>query len=137
MSVNKRIKLDDNNKLVIENDNAVIASEGTTSTIEGVYEISYEDVEKLLVLINDKTILKNIKIYGFLGNAYISGTRIISGDEAINESLSVVSKEYDELNKEHIELENKYRIINDKYDNLLRKVKSHNATSLFNKIKID
>lgn len=129
----KRIKLDNNNKIVIENDNAEITSEGTTSKISGVYEISDDDVAKLLILINNNTILKKIISHSILGsimgNMYVSH-QFLTSDEALDKSLSIVSKEYNELNKNYNELK-------DRYDNLLEKVKTHNKNKLFNKIKID
>jgi hypothetical protein len=140
MSDNKKVRLDENNKLVIENDNAVITSEGTTSKIKGVYEISDEDVEKLLILLNNNTIQKKIISYSMLGCIYKPGsqsTKIFTSDEAVDEALSVVSKEYNELDKEYKELKDIYTTMKEKYDNLLANVKKHNKKRLFNKIKID
>lgn len=134
----KRVRLDNNNKIVIENDNAEITSEGTTSTIKGVYEIYYEDVEKLLVLINDKTILKTVFLYGIMGNVVnIPGTQILTGDEALNETLSILAKKHNELYEEYNELKNIYMTMQENFDNLIEKVKKHNKNRLFNKIKID
>jgi hypothetical protein len=85
MSDNKKIvSLDDNNKLVIKDDNAVTTIKGTTSKIEGVYEISDEDVKKLLVLINDKTILEKGISYDFIEKKCTSGTQILTSDEALS-----------------------------------------------------
>ena len=152
MSDNKKIvRFDENNKIVIENDNAVITSEGTTSKIEGVYEIYENDVEKLLVLINNNTTVKTITAYNMLGKTYMPQIQILTSDEATNKALSVVSKEYDdlmekykelreeynELYKEKKELKNRHTTMKEKYDVLLDKVKKHNKNSLFNKIKID
>lgn len=138
MSDNKKtVRLDENNKLVIENDNAEITSEGTTSKISGVYEISDYDVEKLLVLINDKTILKKGISYSFIEKMYISGTHIFSSNEALDKTLSIVSKAYNELNKDYKELLDRYMTMKGNFDNLLEKVKKHNKNRLFNKIKID
>lgn len=137
----KRIRLDENNKFVIENDNAEITSEGTTSKISGVYEIASEDLEKLLVLINNDTIVKKkVYSYSMLGCIYTSGshsTYIITSDKAVDEALSVVSKEYNKLDKEYKELKDKHTVMKEKYDNLIANVKRHNKTSLFKKIKID
>lgn len=150
MSDNKRIKLDDNNKLVIENDNAKITYEGTTSKIKGTYEISDEDVEKLLVLLNDKTIVKTITAYSMLRKMYMPHIQILTSDEATNKALSVVSKEYDELMekykelrgeydelyKEKKELMNRHMTMRSNFDNLLEKIKRYNKNRLF-KLKID
>ena len=129
----KRVRFDEDNNLVVETDNAKITKEGTTSFISGTYEISDEDVEKLLVLINDKTIVKPHWSYSLFGNALKVGTRILTSDEAV----SRISRKYNELEKEHNELEDRYMTIRSNFDNLLEKVKKHNKYRLFNKIKID
>lgn len=145
--IKKRVRLDENNKLVVEDNNAVTTIEGTTSKIEGVYEMDGEDVEKLLVLINDNTIEKTVYSYSFIRPVFKPNTQIITSDEAV----SIVSKEYDELmekykelreeynelNTECYELRNRHTTMKEKYDVLLDKVKKHNKNSLFNKIKID
>ena len=138
MSDNKKIvRFDENNKIVIEDDNAVTTIEGTTSKISGTYEISDEDVEKLLVLINNKTILKKSISYSFIEKMYISGTLIFNSDEALDKVLSIISKEYNELHKDYKELQDRYMTMQGNFDNLLLKIKKHNKNSLFNKIKID
>jgi hypothetical protein len=139
MSDNKKIvSLDDNNKLVIKDDNVVTTIEGITSNISGTYEISAEDVEKLLVLLNDKTTIKKIYPYGVLG-VYDGppGIQILTSDEAVNKSLSIVSKKHNELLDDYKELKDGYTTMKEKYHELLAKVKVHNKCSLFNKIKIE
>lgn len=137
----KRIRLDVNNKIVIENDNAEITSEGTTSKISGVYEISDDDVAKLLILINNNTIMKKIISYSIMGsiagNMNISHTQFLTSDEALDKTLSAVSKEYNELDKNYKELQDRYMTMQENFDNLIEKVKNHNKNRLFNKIKID
>lgn len=140
----KRVRLDENNKLVVENDNAEITSEGTTSKIEGVYEISDDDVAKLLILINNNTIVKKIIAYSMLRRMYVPHIQILTSDEALDKTLSIVSTEYNELDKDCKELDKDYRELQDRYmtmqenfDNLIKKVKKHNKNRLFNKIKID
>lgn len=140
----KRVRLDNNNKIVIENDNAEITSEGTTSKISGVYEISDDDVAKLLILINNNTIVKPIIAYSMLRRTYMPHIQIITSDEALDKTLSIVSAEYNELDKDHKELDKDYKELQDRYmtiqenfDNLIKKVKKHNKNRLFNKIKID
>lgn len=138
MSDNKKtITLDENNKLVVENDNATIAYEGTTSKISGKYEISDYDVEKLLVLINNNTTVKKIIAYSVLERRYTSHTQILTCDEALDKALSIVSEEYNELEKEYKELKDRYMTLKGNFDNLLEKVENHNKNRLFNKIKID
>lgn len=65
----KRVRLDENNKLVVEDNNAVTTIEGTTSKISGVYEIADDDVVKLLLLINNNTIVRNIISYRIMGES--------------------------------------------------------------------
>lgn len=146
----KRLRFDEDNKIVIENDNAKITKEGTTSIISGTYEISDEDVEKLLVLINNNTTVKTITAYSMLGKMYMPHIQILTSDEAVEKSLSVVSKEYDELMekykelrgeyselyKEKKELMNRHMTMRSNFDNLLEKIKRYNKNRLF-KLKID
>lgn len=151
MSDNKKIvKFDENDKIVIEDDNAVTTINGTTSKIEGVYEISDEDVEKLLVLINNNTTVKTTTVYSLLARMYMPHIQILTSDEAVEKSLSVVSKEYDELMekykelrgeydelyKEKKELMNRHMTMRSNFDNLLEKIKRYNKNRLF-KLKID
>lgn len=161
--IKKRVRLDNNNKLVVENDNAEITSEGTFSNIEGVYEIDGEDVEKLLVLINDKTILK--PFISHIERFYIPRAQIITCNEELDKLWSNLSKKYDdlkeenntlyndyielyklydELKKEHnelnaecYELRNKHMTMKGNFDDLIEKVKEYNKNRLFNKIKIN
>ena len=152
MSDNKKIvKFDENDKIVIEDDNAVTTINGTTSKIEGVYEIADYDVERLLVLINNNTTVKTITAYSMLGNMYMPHIQILTSDEVTNKALSVVSKEYDELMekykelrgeydelyKEKKELMNRHMTMRSNFDNLLEKIKRYNKNRLFNKLKID
>lgn len=132
MSDNQKIvSLDDNNKLVIKDDNVVTTIEGITSNISGTYEISAEDVEKLLILLNDKTTIKKIYPYGVLGVYDCPpGIQILTGDEALNKSLSILSKKHNELLEDYKELKNRHAIMEEK-------IKKHNKYSWFNKIKIE
>ena len=133
MSDNKKIvRFDENGKLVIENDNAVITSEGTTSKFFGTYEISAEDVEKLLVLINDKTIVEIHWPYSFFGSTLKTGTQILTRDEAI----SSISRKYNELEKYHKDLQDRHMTMSSNFYNLLEKIKVYNKNRLF-KLKID
>ena len=104
--IKKRVRLDNNNKLVVENDNAEITSEGTFSNIEGVYEIDGEDVEKLLVLINDKTILK--PFISHIERFYIPRAQIITCNEELDKLWLKFSKKYDDLKEENNTLYNDY-----------------------------
>lgn len=138
MSDNKKVvRLDENNKIVIEDNNSVTTIEGTTSKLEGKYEISDDDVAKLLVLINNNTALKPITEYSILERRYVPHTQILTCDEALEKSLELTSKEYNELLKEYKELQDRHMTMRSNFDNLLEKVEKHNKHSLFNKIKMD
>lgn len=133
----KRVRLDENNKLVVEDNNAVTTIEGTTSKISGVYEIADDDVAKLLLLINNNTIVKPIIGYSILERRYTSHTQILTCDEALDKALSIVSEEYNELEKECKEWKDRYMTMKGNFDDLIEKVKKYNKNRLFNKIKID
>ena len=133
----KRVRLDENNKLVVEDNNAVTTIEGTTSKISGVYEIADDDVAKLLVLINNNTAAKPISAYNIRESRYVPHTQIITCDEALDKALSSVTKEYNELENVYEELKDRYRTMKRNLDNLIEKVKEYNKNRLFNKIKID
>lgn len=133
----KRVRLDENNKLVVEDNNAVTTIKGTTSKISGVYEIVDDDVAKLLLLINNNTIVKNIIAYSVLERRYTSHTQILTCDEALDKALSIVSEEYNELEKECKEWKDRYMTMKGNFDDLKEKVKKYNKNRLFNKIKID
>lgn len=146
MSDNKKVRLDENNKLVIEDDNAVTTINGTTSNISGTYEISDYDVGKLLVLINDNTLSKPVYSYSIIGTPLKTGTQILTSDEAVSiiskeynelrEKYKGLEKEYNELNTECYELRNKHMTMRSNFDNLLEKIKKYNKNRLF-KLKID
>ena len=135
--IKKRVRLDENNKLVVVDNNAVTTIEGTTSKISGVYEISADDVANLLVLINNNTALKPITKYSILERRYVPHTQILTCDEALDKSLSIVSKEYNELEKECKEWKDRYMTMKRNFDDLIEKVKEYNKNRLFNKIKIN
>lgn len=140
MSDNKKIRFNEDGKLVIENDNAEILDGHISSKIFGTYEISAEDVEKLSVLLNGDTLAKTIYSYQIIGSLYIPGsqsTYIITSDNAVAGAMDVVSKEYNALDKEYKELKNRHAAMEEKHNNLLEKVKKHNKYSLFNKIEIE
>lgn len=140
MSDNKKIRFNENGKLVIENDNAEILDGHITSKIFGTYEISAEDVEKLSVLLNGDTLAKTVYSYKIIGSLYIpssQSTYIITADNAVAEAVDIVSKECNKLGEEYKELKNRHATMEEKYYELLSKVKVHNKYSLFNKIKID
>ena len=135
--IKKRVRLDENNKLVVEDNNAVTTIEGTTSKISGKYEISDDDVAKLLVLINNNTAVRPITEYSILERRYAPHTQILTCDEALDKSLSIVSQEYNELEKECKEWKDRYMTMKRNFDDLIEKVKEYNKNRLFNKIKID
>ena len=135
MSDNKKlIRFDENNKLVIENDNAVITSEGSTSKIAGKYEMDGEDVKKLFAIINDKVLLQ-ADYSGIIKNRW--NTTVLTTDKGVYTLLTDLSDTNTQLNEELDELRETYLTMRSNFDNLLEKIEKYNKNRLFNKIKID
>lgn len=135
MSDNKKIvRFDEDNKLVIENDNAVITGEGATSRISGKYEMDSEDVKKLFAIVNDKVLL-HVDYSGIIKNRY--NTTVFTTDKGVHTLLNDLSDTNAQLNDEIDKLRETLLTMRSNFDNLLAKVKIHNETRLFNKIKLD
>lgn len=130
----KIVRLDENNKIVIENDNAVITSEGATSKISGKYEMDGEDVKKLFAIVNDKVLLQ-VDYSGIIKNRY--NTTVFTTDKRVHTLLNDLSDTNAQLNDEINKLRETLLTMRSNFDNLLEKVKKHNKNRLFNKIKID
>ena len=56
----KKCYIDSNNQLCVENDNALIKNNETTTEIKGIYTIESDDVLKLLALLNDVVIKQEL-----------------------------------------------------------------------------
>jgi predicted nuclease with TOPRIM domain len=135
MNDNKKIvRFDENNKLIIENDNAVITGEGATSRISGKYEMDGKDVKKLFAIVNDKVLLQ-VDYSGIIRNRY--NTSVFTTDKEVHTLLKDLSDSNAQLNEEIDKLRETLLTMRSNFDNLLTKVKIHNETRLFNKIKLD
>lgn len=130
----KRIRFDEDNKLVIENDNAKITSEGATSIISGKYEMDGEDVKKLFAIVNDKVLLQ-VDYSGIIKNNYIS--TVFTTDKEVHTLLNDLSDTNTQLNDELNKLREILLRMRSNFDNLIEKIKKYNKYRLFNKIKID
>lgn len=134
MNDNKKIvRFDEDNKLVIENDNAKITSEGATSTITGKYEMDGEDVKKLFAIVNDKVLLQ-VDYSGIIKNHW--STTVFTTDKEVHTLLKDLSDTNTQLNNELDKLRETLLTIRSNFDNLLEKIKVYNKNRLF-KLKID
>ena len=130
MSDNKKVvRLDENNKLVVENAAATVSYNGTSIDISGMYEISGDDVKKLLSIINDNcaslsVYIKQVDVCDRLG------VEIITSNEEMHKILTKCYNECREVNSKYIDLYSQH-------NNLIEKVKKHNKNRLFNKIKLE
>jgi hypothetical protein len=135
MSDNKKmVRFDEDNKLVIENDNAKITCDGATSTISGKYEMDGEDVKKLFAIVNDKVLLQ-VDYSGIIKNRWT--TTVFTTDKGVHTLLNDLSDSNIQLNKELDKLRETLLTMRSNFDNLLEKIKKYNKNRLFNKIKID
>lgn len=134
MSDNEKIvRFDEDNKLVIENDNAVITGEGATSRISGKYEMDGEDVKKLFAIVNDKVLLQ-VDYSGIIKNRWT--TTVFTTDKGVHTLLNDLSDTNTQLNNELNKLHETLLTIRSNFDNLLEKIKKYNKNRLF-KLKID
>lgn len=129
----KRVSLDDNNKLVVENAAANISSDGTSIDISGIYEVSGDDVKKLLSIINDNSValssyIKQVDVCDMLG------VEIITSNEEMYKILTKCYNECREVNNKYVDLFVEHNKLRDEYDKLVEK---YNKYRLFNKIKIE
>jgi hypothetical protein len=134
MSDNKKmVRFDEDNKLVIENDNAKITCDGATSTISGKYEMDGEDVKKLFAIVNDKVLLQ-VDYSGIIKNRWT--TTVFTTDKGVHTLLNDLSDSNIQLNKELDKLRETLLTMRSNFDNLLEKIKKYNKNRLF-KLKID
>ena len=93
----QRIYLDEDNKLVVETDNGVIKSDGTTtSEISGDFKISNKDVSKLLVLLNDCLVKGGeLNLAEMLGFLPVVSYVVMGKEECIEEIRSFIEKSKD------------------------------------------
>lgn len=117
----KKCYLDSNNQLCVENDNALIKNNETSTEIKGIYTIESNDVLKLLALLNDVVIKQelwemNYRHYVYKGKIINNLTEelkeIISNNETILDENYRLGKEIEKLEKEIFDLKSKLNKFN-------------------------
>lgn len=117
----KKCYIDSNNQLCVENDNALIKNNETTTEIKGTYTIESDDVLILLALLNDVVIKQELweesyRDYTYKGKIVNDLTEefkeIISKNETILDENHRLGKEIDKLEKEIFDLKSKLNKFN-------------------------
>ena len=117
----KKCFIDSNNQLCVENDNALIKNNETTTEIKGTYTIESSDVLKLLALLNDAVIKQELwhEDYGkytykgkIINNLTEELKEIISKNEDLLNNLYECKKENEKLGKEIFDLKSKLNKFN-------------------------
>lgn len=134
----QKIKLDENNKLVIYTDNGKIDGDNNQTTeIKGTFEIEAEDMAILGALLNDMSFTKNDVYYK---GDWLFTYNIITKDDKIKDlikRLGACSEEINRLESKGKELKELYYRCRDEYDSLKVKVEEHNKRPFSRKIKLD
>lgn len=130
----KRIYLDDDNHLVVVTNKGKIEKGGSTAFIEGDYIVDDIVVGRLLALLNDEVVCTEYEeqyyLY-YLGcptRFQTRGASYCMRKGEIYELLKKMKEELDDCCSEKVKYIDKHRKINEKYNDLLEKVKKHNAT---------
>lgn len=99
--------------------------------IEGDFIVDDIVVGRLLTLLNDEVVCTEYEEQCYLGCATRFQTRVASycmRKGEISELLKKMKEELDDCCSEKVKYIDKHRKINEKYNDLLEKVKKHNAT---------
>lgn len=135
----KTVRLDEDNQLIIENDNAIIAAGSTFSEINGDYLISSDTIEKLMVIVNKQTMLKR----NVFPEYYISETIIPKHTNYVmltsDETSIILNQVNQDLENEIYKLkkENETKIDDLKKENESLKSEAHNLTLLLRKTEYE
>lgn len=117
----KKCYIDSNNQLCVENDNALIKNNETTTEIKGTYAIESSDVLKLLAILNDAVIKQelwevNYRHYTYKGKIINDLTEelkeIISKNNFLSDENKSLDKEIEKLEKEIFDLKLKLNKFN-------------------------
>lgn len=117
----KKCYIDSNNQLCVENDNALIKNNETSTEIKGIYTIESDDVLKLLALLNDVVIKQELwemkyRHYVYKGKIINNLTEelkeIISKNETLLDKNKSLDKENEKLEKEIFDLKSKLNKFN-------------------------
>jgi hypothetical protein len=154
-NISGHIRLDEQDKLIVENDNATIENDVVSSELHGNYTISSDDLKRLLVTLNGGSVVKDIYVRqysdfdledyltvceGVLFPYDIDSicvtkdvAEIIEGLLEHIENLNEIIKHYE---KEDVATMMSNTMYKPMYEELKRRVERHNKTHLFGKIKI-
>ena len=153
--ISGHIRLDEQDKLIVENDNATIENDLVSSELHGNYTISADDLKRLLVTLNGGSVVENVYVRQYsdfdLGDyltlcegvlfPYNIDSICVTKDVA--EIIEHLIQHIENLNKiiRHYEKEDVATMMSNTmykpmYEELKRRVERHNKTHLFGKIKI-
>lgn len=155
-NISGHIKLDEQDKLIVENDNATIENDVVSSELHGNYTISADDLKRLLVTLNGGSVVKDIYVRQYSdfdledyltvceGVLFPYDIDSICVTKDVAEIIEGLLEHIDNLNKiiRHYEKEDVATMMSNTmykpmYEELKRRVERHNKTHLFGKIKID
>lgn len=154
--ISGHIKLDEQDKLIVENDNATIENDVVSSELHGNYTISSDDLKRLLVTLNGGSVVKDIYVRQYSdfdledyltvceGVLFPYDIDSICVTKDVAEIIEHLIEHIDNLNKiiRHYEKEDVATMMSNTmykpmYEELKRRVERHNKTHLFGKIKIE
>lgn len=119
----QQIYLDENNHLVVVTDNGRIDKDGTIAKIAGEFEINEQEVKKLLALLNNEVVCNSHKVvdrtYFWESVSYFPSYCLREGE--ISDLLEKANEEIENSRSKSKESENKY-------NDLLERIKKFNAS---------
>lgn len=155
-NISGHIRLDEQDKLIVENDNATIENDVVSSELHGNYTISSDDLKRLLVTLNGGSVVKDIYVRQYSDFDLEDYLTICEGvlfpydidsicvTKDVAEIIEHLIEHIDNLNKiiRHYEKEDVATMMSNTmykpmYEELKRRVERHNKTHLFGKIKIE
>lgn len=155
-NISGHIRLDEQDKLIVENDNATIENDVVSSELHGNYTISSDDLKRLLVTLNGGSVVKDIYVRQYSDFDLEDYLTICEGvlfpydidsicvTKDVAEIIEHLIEHIENLNKiiRHYEKEDVATMMSNTmykpmYEELKRRVERHNKTHLFGKIKIE
>lgn len=128
------------NELYIENDNALITNNGTTSQIVGDYYIHAEDLKRLMTIVNGGTTVNMVYIPANMHKLEeFAGVEVITNEitsKLIKSMIDNHHKECESLRSKYNEYYDNWVEAESNYRDLLEQIKEYNSKRLFNKLKI-
>lgn len=154
-NISGHIRLDEQDKLIVENDNATIENSVVSSELHGNYTISSDDLKRLLVTLNGGSVVKDIYVRQYSdfdledyltvceGVLFPYDIDSICVTKDVAEIIEGLLEHIENLNEiiRHYEKEDVATMMSNTmykpmYEELKRRVERHNKTHLFGKIKI-